>query len=157
VPQFLPANFLPQLVWLGLIFAVLYFLVIRPTLPKVGKVIDEREGRVSSDIAAAEQAKGEADSIRHAYDAAMAEARAKAQASVGEARSAAGRAVEERMKALAATLDARQDEANSRVEAARTAARAQLDATAAEMTSELVERLTGLKVAPAEAAAALNG
>lgn len=155
MPQFEPANFLPQLVWLGLIFAVLYFLVVRPTLPKVGRVIDQREANIAADLGAAESAKGEADAIRHAYDTAMADARAKAQASVGEARTAAARAVEERMRGLASKLDAAQAEAGDRIEAARATARGQLEATAAEMTGALVERLTGVKVDPAEAAAAL--
>ncbi len=155
MPQFLPANFLPQLFWLGLIFAVLYFLVVRPTLPKVGKVIDERESRVSADIGAADAAKGEADAIRQAYDAAMAKARADAQAAVGDARTQAARAVEERLKTLGATLDAKQAEANARIEAVRSAAKAELEASAAQMTSELVEKLTGVKVKAADAAAAL--
>ncbi len=155
MPQFEPANFLPQLVWLGLIFAVLYFLVVRPTLPKVGRVIDQREANIAADLGAAESAKGEADAIRHAYDAAMAEARAKAQAAVGEARTAAARAVEERMRGVATRLDAAQADADSRIEAARAAARTQLDASAAEVTGALVKRLTGVTVDPAEAAVAL--
>ena len=53
MPQFDSATWLPQLAWLAAIFAVLYFVVIRPTLPKVGRVIDERESRVAADLDAA--------------------------------------------------------------------------------------------------------
>ena len=106
MPQFDPANFLPQLAWLAAIFAVLYFVVVRPTLPKVGRVIDEREGVVSADLTAAETAKAEADTIRRRYDDGMATARAGAQASVAEARADSARTVEAQMKDLAGRLDA---------------------------------------------------
>ena len=75
MPQFNPADWLSQIAWLGAIFAFLYFAVVRPTLPKVGRVIDEREGRVAGDLDAAEAAKGKADAIRAQYDDGMAAAR----------------------------------------------------------------------------------
>ncbi len=155
MPQFEPANFLPQLVWLAAIFAVLYFVVVRPTLPKVGRVIDQREGVVSADLTAAEAAKAEADAIRQRYDAGMAEARAKAQASVAGAKADSAKSVEGQLKALAERLDARNAEAVERVEAARTAARTSLEAEAAALTSDVVNRLTGINVDPADAGAAL--
>ena len=155
MPQFDPANFLPQLAWLAAIFAVLYFVVVRPTLPRVGRVIDQREGVVSADLSAAETAKAEADAIREAYDAGMAEARATAQASVADARTASAKAVEGQMQALGERLDAQNAEAVTRVDAARAAARTSLDAEAAVLTADVVARLTGLTIAPAEAGAAL--
>jgi F-type H+-transporting ATPase subunit b len=155
VPQFDSATWLPQLVWLAAIFAVLYFAVIRPTLPKVGRVIDEREGRVAGDLDAAEAAKAEADAIRTRYDDGMAEAREAAQARVAAAQAEAGQAAEARMQALAATLDAQAGDAAARLGAARDAARATLAATTIELTGEAVQRLTGLALPAAEIAAVL--
>lgn len=156
MPQFDPANFTSQLVWLAAIFAVLYFAVVRPTLPKVGRIIDEREGRVAGDLDAAVAAKGEADAIRTRYDNGMATARATAQAEVGAAQDKAARAAEARMKDLAAALDARSVEATTRLAGARDAARATLAATTAELTGEAVARLTGLELPAAEIEAALT-
>jgi F-type H+-transporting ATPase subunit b len=155
VPQFDSATWLPQLVWLAAIFAVLYFAVIRPTLPKVGRVIDEREGRVAGDLDAAEAAKSEADAIRTRYDTGMAEARDAAQARVAAAQAEAGQAAEARMKALAAALDAQAGDAAARLSAARDAARATLAATTTELTGEAVQRLTGLALPAAEIEAVL--
>ncbi len=155
MPQFLPANFLPQLVWLAVIFAVLYFAVIRPTLPKVGRVIDEREGRVAGDLDAAETAKTEADAIRLRYDEGMDTARKAAQAQVAGAQEAASRATEARMKDLAAVLDGQSAEAAGRLATARDAARATLATTTAELTGEAVTRLTGLQLPAADIEAAL--
>ena len=155
MPQFLPANFLPQLVWLAVIFAVLYFAVVRPTLPKVGRVIDEREGRVAGDLDAAETAKAEADAIRMRYDDGMEAARKTAQASVAAAHDAASKAAEARMKDLAAVLDGKAVEAATRLATARDAARATLATTTADLTAEAVVRLTGLQLPAADIEAAL--
>ncbi|WP_456238860.1 F0F1 ATP synthase subunit B family protein, partial [Sandarakinorhabdus rubra] len=100
MPQFDTANFASQLFWFGVIFAVLYFVVVRPTLPKIGKVMDARETQVAGDLDRAEQARGAADAIRNAHDAAMRQARDAAQASVAAARDAAAKAAEVQLKAL---------------------------------------------------------
>ncbi len=155
MPQFDPAVFASQLAWLAAIFAFLYFAVVRPTLPKVGRVIDEREGRVAGDLDAAETAKHEADAIRTRYDEGMASAREAAQGEVAKARDAAARTVEGQMKALGETLDAQATEAAEKLLKSRAAAQKKLAATATELTGEAVQRLIGLDVPAAEIEAAL--
>ncbi len=64
MPQFDFANvFVPQFAWLALFFVVLYFGVVQRTLPKLGKVMGQREDQISGDIAAAQAAKTAADAI----------------------------------------------------------------------------------------------
>ncbi len=155
MPQFDSGYWLPQLVWLAAIFAVLYFAVIRPTLPKVGRVIDEREGRVAADLDAAVVAKTEADAIRTRYDTGMATARDAAQARVAAAQAEAATAAEARMKSLAAVLDGQASDAATQLATARDAARAKLAATTTELTGEAVTRLTGLTLPPATIEAVL--
>ena len=156
MPQFDSATWLPQLAWLAAIFAVLYFAVIRPTLPKVGRVIDEREGRVAADLDAAVVAKTEADAIRTRYDTGMATARDAAQARVAAAQVEAAGAAETRLKALAAVLDGQAADAAVRLDIARDAARATLAATTTELTGEAVTRLTGMSLPPAAIEAVLS-
>jgi F-type H+-transporting ATPase subunit b len=146
MPQFDPADWLSQIAWLGAIFAFLYFAVVRPTLPKVGRVIDERESRVSGDLDAAEAAKHEADAIRAKYDDGMAAAREAAQGAVAASQAEAARATEARMKALADVLDARAGEAAERLATARATAQATLSATTTELTGDAVQRLIGIEL-----------
>ena len=42
LPQLNPADFAPQLVWLAVTFVVLYLILSRVTLPRIGEVIEER-------------------------------------------------------------------------------------------------------------------
>ena len=156
MPQFDPANFASQIFWFAVIFAVLYFAVVRPTLPKVGKVLDARETQVAGDLDRAETAKGAADGIRTAHDAAMKAAQDTAQAQVAAARDAAAKAADVRLKALAARLDVDADAASARLDTARAAARTALAGTVADLTSEAVSKLVGIDVAPADVAAALQ-
>lgn len=155
MPQFDPANFVSQIAWLAAIFAVLYFAVVRPTLPKVGRIIDERETRVAGDLDAAEAAKTEADTIRARYDEGMAAAREAAQAQVAASQADAAKQVEARMAALAAVLDGDADAAAARLASARAAAQATLAATTTELTGDAVSRLIGIEVPATEIAAAL--
>lgn len=156
MPQFDPASFVSQLFWFGVIFTLLYFVVVRPTLPKVGKVIDAREAQVAGDLDRAEAAKGSADSIRAAHEAAMKAAREAAQAAVAAARDSAAKAAETRLKELSVRLDGEAEAAAARLDAARQAARAGLETTVAELTVDAVAKLAGIEVAAADVAGALQ-
>ena len=155
MPQFDPASFASQLFWFGVFFTLLYFAVVRPTLPKVGKVIDAREAQVAGDLDRAEAAKGAADGLRSAHEAAMKAARDAAQAKVSEARESAARATDAQLKALNSRLEADADAAAARLDAARTSARASLESTVAELTSEAVAKLAGIEISPADVSAAI--
>ena len=45
-PPLDPATFVPQLVWLAISFGLLYLLLKRVALPRVGEVIEERADRI---------------------------------------------------------------------------------------------------------------
>ena len=156
MPQFDPSSFASQLFWFGLIFALLYFAVVKPTLPKLGKVIDARDAQVASDLDRAEAAKGQADAVRTAYDESIKAAQAAAQAEVAAAKDAAAKAADGQLKALAAQLDADADAAAVRLDTARAAARSSLETTVADLTGDAVARLTGITVTPDDVAAALR-
>lgn len=155
MPQFDPASFISQLFWFGVIFTLLYFVVVRPTLPKVGKVIEARETQVAGDLDCAETAKGAADTLRADHEAAMKAARDAAQAAVAQARDAAAKAADTQLKALNVRLDADAEAAAASLDLARASARAGLENTVAELTSEAVAKLVGIAVTPADVSAAL--
>ena len=86
LPQ-LDVNFYaPQLFWLALTFAALYFLMSKVALPKIGDVVAERAGRIQRDIEAAAKLKGETDKALADYEKALQDARGKASAMAKETR-----------------------------------------------------------------------
>lgn len=155
MPQFELANFLPQMFWLAIFFAILYFVVVRPTLPKLGRVMTQREDQVAGDIDRAAKAKAEADRIAAAHDQAIAEAQTTARGKVGEAQAKAAAALERKLKASNDALAAEAQAAQASLSAARANAMGDIETVAAEAAADIVEKLTGTRPSPAAARAAL--
>lgn len=143
MPQFHLENFAPQLAWLAIFFVILYFGIVRMTLPKIGRIADERSRRVGDDLAAAETARNAAEAAREGHEAAMAKAHADAQAALTAARAEATQATEARLKALGTELDAKAEGAQASLAAARETALAEVDRIAAAAVADIVTRLTG--------------
>ena len=144
MPQFdFTHVFWPQFAWLAVSFAILYFGVVRLTLPRLSKVMDLREGTVSGDLAAARAAKDTADEIDARYHASLEASRVAARAAIVEAKGAATRAGEVRLAAAGARVDARITEAEARIAKAVTGAQASLSEAAAESAQAIVAKLTG--------------
>ena len=155
MPQFDFANvFWPQLIWLAIFFAILYFGIVQATLPKLGRVIDAREGQMTGDIATAERAKAEADRLAADYDAGVAAAQDDARSKLVAARASAAAAVEATLAAANRDLDAKAASAQAALDTARGNAVAEIEQVAADAAAAIVEKLTGKRPADAEAQAA---
>ncbi len=132
-----------QLFWGAVIFLLLYVILSRSALPRVGSVLEERRRRIDSDLDAAKAARNEADratiELRRARRDAAAEAAAMVDKVVNEARAeAAARTAE-----MNARLEADVARAEASVAAARATAMGSLREVATGTAQTLVERLTG--------------
>ena len=132
-----------QVFWGAIIFLLLYLVLSRSALPRVGAVLAERRHRIEGDLDAAKAARGEADravaELRRARRDAAAEASGIVDAVVAEAREQAAAANREMSRRLEAEIA----RAEAEVAAARDAAMASLRNVATETAHTLVERLTG--------------
>ena len=108
-----------QLFWLAIFFAILYFAVVRPTLPKLGRVMDARENQVTGDLDTAAKAKAEADRMQAEYDEGVATAQNNARARVAEAQASAARALEAKLNASNEAVHARTAAAEAGISEAR--------------------------------------
>lgn len=155
MPQFDFANvFWPQLIWLAIFFAILYFGIVQATLPKLGRVMDARDNQVAGDIATAERAKADADRLAADYDAGVAAAQESARAQLLAARTSAASAIEGRLAAANRELDAKATAAQAALDETRTSALAEIETVAADAAAAIVEKLTGKRPADADAGAA---
>ncbi len=157
MPQFDFASvFIPQVAWLAVLFAVLYFGVVRLTLPKLSRVMDAREDRIADDLAAARTAKDGADSVRAEYHAAMDRARDEARAAVAAAKASAAAAGEVRLAQARSAADARLAEAEAAIARSSAEAEPALRDAAAEGAQAIVARLTSHDVSLAASRAAVD-
>jgi F-type H+-transporting ATPase subunit b len=136
-------TFAPQLVWLALTFALLYVLLKRAVLPRVGEVIEERSDRVKRDLAQAETLKAETAKALANYERALSDARAQAGAIVKTMRDKlADEAGKERAK-VDAQIAAKLAEAETRIAETKSRALGSVGDIASEVAGTIVTRLIG--------------
>jgi F-type H+-transporting ATPase subunit b len=155
MPQLNFQDFAPQLVWLAIIFAVLYLLMAKLALPKIGWVLARRQQKLESDIARAEKLKGEAETVLAAYQKAMTDARTQAQAAIQKTAAELTEVAAKRETALGAELAKRAGEAERRIGAAKNAALADTRAMAVELAQSLARKVAGVELPQAAAEAAV--
>ena len=80
-------TFAGQLVWLAITFGLLYVLLSRMVLPRLGGILENRRSLIATDLDDAAAMKKRAEDAGAAYDKALAEARSRAQILAQETRS----------------------------------------------------------------------
>ena len=144
------------MLWLTVSFVLLYVLMSKIALPRIGSILAERSRVIRDDLAAAQRLKEQSDAARAAYEKALADARARAQAIAGATREKQAREAEATQKRLEAQLHERLAAAERSIAQTRTAAMGNVRAIAAEAAAAIVQRLLGKAPAAHEVAAALG-
>ena len=150
MPQLNPLDWGPQLIWLLITFGILYVLMVKVALPRIGAVIEARADRIAKDLAEADRLRRETEEAIAAYEQALAEAKQKAHAIIDEGRA--------KLKAESAAERARLDaelaeqgaEAEKRINAAKTSAMREVNAVAADVAADIVRQLIGIAPSKAE-------
>jgi F-type H+-transporting ATPase subunit b len=155
-PPFDPTTFASQLFWFALTFILLYVLMSRVALPRIGTILEDRRKRIESDLAEAQRSKEASDAAIVAHEKALAEARGRAQTLANETREKAAAAAEARRKEVDAKLHTRIADAEKSIAATRSAAMTNVRGIASEAAAAIVERLTGISPASQEVAEAVG-
>ena len=142
-PPFNAETYASQLFWLVLCFLFLLVMMWKVALPRIGRIIDARESAVFGDLAEAERLKGQSDAALQAYEKALADARARAQAIANETREKQAIEAEAARKVLEDQLNAKLAGADKSIAATKTAAMANIRTIAADTAKTIVERLIG--------------
>jgi F-type H+-transporting ATPase subunit b len=149
-PPFDAHSFASQLFWLVIAFVLLYALMAKWALPRVGAIIEGRQKRIDDDIADAGKLKAQSDEAVAAYEKALADARSRAQTIANETRDKQAAEAEVRRKSLEDELNAKLADAEKTIAATKTAAMANVRGIAEDATRAIVERLIG--TAPSDSA-----
>jgi F-type H+-transporting ATPase subunit b len=147
-PPFNSESFASQLVWLSISFVLLYALMAKWALPRVKSIIEGRQKHIDSDIAEANRLKSQSDTAAAAYEQALADARAKAQAIANETREKQSAESDIRRKKLEDELNGKLAEAEKSIALTKQAAMSNVRGIAEDATRAIVERLIG--TAPSE-------
>lgn len=157
MPQFDLSRFPSQIFWLGVTFLVLYWVMSKIALPRIGEVLEARANRIGGDLDRASALKAEADQIKAAYEKALGESRAKAQEVGRSTEASLAREAADRQARLGNELAGRIRDAEGRIAAAKASAMGNLAGVAAEVATLAVQRVAGIGISPAEADQAARG
>lgn len=143
LPQLNPHDFAPQLIWLVATFGVLYLLMAKVALPRVGSVIEDRRQRIQRDLDEAARLKTDTEKALAEYEASIAAARARAGGIAKEIRDKLASEVEAERAKVDKQVSARLNEAERRIADMKSKAMAEVGQIAAETAEAIVSQLTG--------------
>ncbi len=155
-PPFETQTYPSQLLWLALTFVLLYVLMSKVALPRIGSILEARSKHIRDDLATARRFKEQSDTANAAYEKSLADARARAQRIAAETREKQAADAETTNKRLEAELHEKLGAAEKSIAATRSAAMANVGTIAADTASAIVERLIGRAPPEHEVAAALG-
>ena len=156
LPQINVADFAPQLIWLAGIFCLLYLLMSKLVLPRIGGVLQERSDRIAKDLDAAQRLKGETQSALTNYENAMSEAKARAQKIAQENRDTLNGEINKERAVMETRINGQAAEADKRIADAKARAMGSVNDIAGETARAIVNQLIGQDVSAGEAAQALG-
>jgi F-type H+-transporting ATPase subunit b len=154
-PPLDPGTFVPQLVWLALSFGLLYVLLKRFALPRVGEVLEERRERIQRDLERAEKLKLEMEQALADYEKALAEARARANAVAKDMRDGLDAEVDAERAKVDADIAHKVADAEARIAQSKAKAMAGVSEIAVDTAGAIVAKLLGKEVSKDEVHRAL--
>lgn len=157
MPQFDPTSFPSQLFWLVVTFVVLYVLISRFAIPRIGDVMEQRQKMMDDDLDRAAQLKAEAEAAVQTYEKALAEARAKAHEVMKAATDEMSRKAEERNREVAGRLAQQIADGEARIAAARDQALASVRDVAVDAAKAITGKLADVSLADDTVDAAVGG
>lgn len=153
MPQLDFSTFPNQIFWLLVTLVVIYFVLSRVALPRIGSVLAERKGTITNDLAAAEELRQKAVDAEAAYQAALTTARAEAAKIVAQAKADIQKDLDKATAKADAEIAAKAAESEASIAEIRAGAADAVQAVARDTAEALVAALGGAVDAKALAAA----
>ncbi|ALG91091.1 MULTISPECIES: F0F1 ATP synthase subunit B' [Actibacterium] len=141
MPQIDFATFPNQIFWLVVTIVVIYLILSRVALPRIGSVLAERQGTITNDIAAAEELKLKAQEAEAAYNQALADARVEAQKIIAEAKAEIQIGLDEATAKADAEIAAKAAESEKKIGEVRAGALEAVTEVAKDTAAEIIGML----------------
>jgi F-type H+-transporting ATPase subunit b len=142
-PPFDPTHYPSQIFWFVIAFAILYALMSRIALPRVGEIKQKRSDTIAAEIDAAQKLQKQADEAGAAYEKTLADAKARAQTLAQEMHAKLAAETTAKRHELEGDLNARLAAAEAQIGEMKTKAMSNVGTIAREAAAEIVRHLTG--------------
>lgn len=161
LPQLDVSTFSSQIVWLVITFVILYVLMSKTALPRIGEVLEERQNKIDGNLAKAEGLKAQAEAASDAYDTSLSDARGQAQAAIRDVKDKAATEAASRQAELNEKLQAQIATSEAAIAKARDEALSGIKDVATDVATSVFDKLIGeapnAKSVDGAIAAALKG
>ncbi len=139
------ASFLPQVFWLVVTFIALFLIMWKIAVPRIANTLEARQKRIEDYLDRAADSKKEAEETLAAYELAMEEARAEAQAVIAKASRKIAEEAEASDAELSEELNRKFAESEAEIKQAIDGAMDNVRDMALDVAAEVLNRLTGEK------------
>ena len=143
MPQLDFSTFSNQIFWLVVTLVVIYFILSRIALPRIGEALADRARTISNDLAEAEELKQRALEAEKVYEKSLADARAEAQSINVEMRAEIQAQLDVELAKADAQISARTAEAAVALAKIRSTAMVSVKDVAKATTKEIVAVMGG--------------
>jgi len=145
-----------QFFWLLLVIGILYFFIARGMVPKISQTVENRQKRISDDLAAAQLAQDRAEQVEEEYRKGLNEAQDSAQATIQSAKADVAKKNEASIKRADTTIAKAAEKADLELKESKAAAMAEIEAVATGAARDIVATISGAKVTAAAAKKAVK-
>ncbi|MDZ4085678.1 MAG: F0F1 ATP synthase subunit B' [Tabrizicola sp.] len=143
MPQLDISTWPNQIFWLLVTLVVIYFVLSKIALPRIGAVLADRKSTITNDLAAAEELKQRAVAAEKAYNDALATARTEAAKIVAQAKAEIQKDLDAATAKADVEIAAKAAESEKTIAAIRDGAAAAVSEVARDVAGELVAALGG--------------
>jgi F-type H+-transporting ATPase subunit b len=156
MPQLLPGDFAPQLIWLAIMFTLFYLALANLALPRIQHVLASRKAKIEGDLDSARAAQQRADLEAERYEAGIAAAKTKGQAAIRVQREQLAVELAQKREVLDRQLAAKSAETDKGVQKLLERASGDMEAMTAGAVSDIMKEFAGLEVSEGEVRTALR-
>lgn len=150
-PQLDASTYPGQILWLFIAFVILYTLMSKMALPRVGQALDGRAKDREGNLTAAEKIGAEADKLRQTFEASLAEAQRSAQDLMREAERDITEMIADGQAKFAENARKKMLATEQTIQKAKSDAFASIADVSADLVTEMAERIAGIDMTKADA------
>ncbi len=146
MPQLDFTTYASQIFWLFVSFSVLYFIMAKFALPRVGDILHSRFSKISSDIAKAEQLKQEAESAKADFTSSLTLAKEKARDLIDNVRKEAAKLAAVRYEELDRKIAIQEQDAQKNREKLQKETKEKMYNLSVELCQDIILKLIAKKI-----------
>ena len=146
MPQLNPEFWISQIFWLTLTFGILYLVLSKFILPKIGDNLESRKSQILENIEAADKQRESSDAKLKEYEEIVSKSKLEAKNIFNQARDKALKDINSKKEVLDKQIDEEITKAEEEIKTLQSTATDKINKIAIDTSSELLQKLIGTEV-----------